>query len=265
METADTPLQPAPGLPPFASRARVAARSVARSVVDLVLPPTCLACRKPVGDQGGLCADCWNRIGFIERPYCERLGTPFPHDTGGALISPAALADPPAYDRARAAARYSDVARDLVHLLKYGDRLDVARPLARWMARAGAEVIEDADALVPVPLHWTRLWRRRFNQSAVLARAISALTSVPVADRVLARERATRPQVGLARAERARNVQGAFAVPKSARTDVTGRSLVVIDDVLTSGATVDACARVLRRAGARRVDVLVLARVVDFA
>lgn len=203
-------------------------------------------------------------MGFIERPYCERLGTPFTSDIGGAVLSPAAIADPPAYDRARAAARYGDVARDLVHLLKYGDRLDLARPLGRWMARAGAELLADADALVPVPLHWSRLWQRRFNQSAALAQAISSISGVPVADHILARDQATPPQVGLTKSERASNVQGAFSVPKSARIDVKGRKLVVIDDVLTSGATANACARVLRRAGASRIDVLVLARVVGY-
>jgi ComF family protein len=239
-------------------------RSTARTVLDLVLPPTCLACRKPVGSAGGLCPACWRQMGFIERPYCERLGTPFSSDTGGPLLSPAAIAEPPAFERARAAARYSDVARDLVHLLKYGDRLDLARPLGSWMARAGAELLADADALVPVPLHWMRLWQRRFNQSAMLARAISTLSGVPVSDHILARTKATVPQVGLARSERARNVQGAFTVPKVARIEVKGRKLVVIDDVLTSGATVSACANVLRRAGASRVDVLVLARVVGY-
>jgi ComF family protein len=247
-----------------AGRWRQFLRSAARTAVDLVLPPTCLACRKPVGVAGGLCSSCWVEIGFIERPYCERLGTPFPHDSGAPLLSPAAIAAPPAFERARAAARYSDVARELVHLLKYGDRLDLAGPLGRWMARAGTELLADADALVPVPLHWSRLWQRRFNQSAMLARAVSPIARVPVADHILARTRATTPQVGLARGERARNVQGAFTVPKAARIDVKGRKLVVIDDVLTSGATADACASVLRRAGALRVDVLVFARVVGY-
>jgi ComF family protein len=232
-------------------------------VVNLALPPTCLACRRPVGATGGLCSHCWSRAGFIERPFCERLGTPFPHDAGEQLLSPAAIADPPAYERARAVARYSDVTRELVHLLKYGDRLDLAPSLGQWMARAGAELLADADALVPVPLHWARLWQRRFNQSAALAHAVAAVASVPVADQVLVRTRATPPQIGLARAERARNVQGAFAVPRAARIDVKGKKLVIVDDVLTSGATADACARVLRRAGAANVDVLVLARVVD--
>ena len=249
---------------PLRSVVAQAALTAARTVIDLVLPPTCLACKKPVGAAGGLCSACWTNIGFIERPYCERLGTPFPNDGGGVLLSPAAIADPPAYDRARAAARFGDVARDLVHLLKYGDRLDLVLPIGRWMARAGAELLEDADALVPVPLHWTRLWQRRFNQSAMLARTVSRLSDVPITDHALARRRATSPQVGLGKSERARNVQGAFMVPKEARIDVKGRKLVIVDDVLTSGATVDACARVLRRAGAARVDVLVFARVVGY-
>ena len=237
--------------------------AVRRLAVDVVLPPTCLACRHPAGDAGGLCPECWTRAGFIERPFCERLGTPFPFDGGAGMISPAVIANPPAYERARAALRFGDVGRELVHLLKYGDRLDLVRPFGGWMARVGSELLADADALVPVPLHWTRLWQRRFNQSAALARAISTITNVPVLDHVLVRVRATPPQVGLARAERARNVEGAFAAVRTAKGEIKGKKLVVIDDVLTSGATVDACAKALRRSGAVRVDVLVLTRVVE--
>lgn len=236
---------------------------VGQLFVDLVLPPTCIACRMPIGMQGGLCANCWAGAGFIERPFCERLGTPFPSDHGGALISPAALAEPPAYGRARAVARYSGVMRDLVHLMKYGDRMDLIRSLGRWMNRAGSELLSDADALVPVPLHWGRLWRRRFNQSSALAHAISKLSGVPVADEMLVRLRATAPQFGLPRSQRAENVHGAFAVPKPVRIEVKGKKLVLVDDVLTTGATIDACTKALQRAGAARVDVLVLARVVD--
>jgi ComF family protein len=234
-----------------------------RLAVDVVLPPTCLACRHPAGEAGGLCPDCWTRAGFIERPFCERLGTPFPFDAGAGMISPAVIANPPAYERARAVLRYSDVGRELLHLLKYGDRLDLVRPLGRWMARTGAELLADADALVPVPLHWTRLWQRRFNQSAALARVVSTTANVPVHDHALVRVRATPPQVGLARAERSRNVEGAFVVARAAKSEIKGKKLVVIDDVLTSGATVDACVKALRRAGAARVDVLVLTRVVE--
>lgn len=174
-----------------------------------------------------------------------------------------AIADPPAYRRARAAVRYDEVARNLVHALKYGDRIDLAPTAGTWMARAGRELLSDADALVPVPLHWRRLWTRRFNQSAQLALAVSRACGVPVADSALKRVKATAQQVGLSQKERAANVQGAFRVPPEGKAAVQGRRLILIDDVLTSGATVDACARTLLRAGARDVDVLVFARVVD--
>ena len=247
---------------PFRAIARLAAGG-GRALVHTILPPTCLACRKPSGATGGLCAKCWQGAGFIERPYCERLGTPFPFDSGASLISPAAFAEPPAYDRARAAMRFGDVARDLVHLLKYGDRLDLIKPFGNWMTRSGAELLAEADALIPVPLHWTRLFQRRFNQSAELARAISRQTKVPVIDDALIRVRATPPQVGLARDERAKNVHGAFSVEAGAKPKLRKLRIVLIDDVLTTGATANACARMLRRAGASHIDVLTLARVVD--
>ena len=150
----------------------------------------------------------------------------------------------------------------LVHGLKYTDRLDLSPMMGRWMARTGRELLADADALVPVPLHWRRQWARRFNQSAALAGSISAFCDVPVAYSGLKRVRATPQQVGRSRTERADNVQEAFLVPAEHRADIAGRRLVLIDDVLTSGATVDACTRALLRAGAAHVDVLVFARVV---
>jgi ComF family protein len=150
-----------------------------------------------------------------------------------------------------------------VHALKYGDRLDLAPTMGRWMARAGRELLADADALIPVPLHWRRLWARRFNQSALLAKAVAQESGVKVADIALKRVKATAQQVGLSQAERAQNVQGAFRVPTECKAEVAERRLILIDDVLTSGATSDACARALLRAGARSVDLLVFARVVD--
>lgn len=173
-----------------------------------------------------------------------------------------AIADPPAYDRARAAVRYDDVARALVHAYKYGDRLDLAPLIGRWMARAGHELLAGADGLIPVPLHWRRLWARRFNQSASLAAEISRLSKVPALHGALKRVRPTQQQVGLSKSERAQNVQGAFRVATDAKAEIAGRRLILIDDVLTSGATVDTCARALLRAGAAHVDVLVFARVV---
>lgn len=227
------------------------------------LPPLCPVCREPLSDTAGLCPDCWSRLTFIARPYCERLGTPFAYDNGAGLLSPEAIAEPPAYGRARSAVRFDDISRTLVHALKYGDRMDLAPMMGRWMAKAGAELLADADALIPVPLHWRRLWARRFNQSAALADAISALSDTPVLADAIARAKATPQQVGLTRAERTRNMQGAFKVSEAGRGRIGGRRLVLIDDVLTSGATVEACVRTLTRAGAAGVDVLVFARVVD--
>ena len=238
-----------------------ALRRLAGISLDLALPPLCPACREPVGAQAALCPSCWSKLSFIAPPYCDRLGTPFAYDPGPGMLSMQAIADPPAYGRARAAVRYDDVSRILVHGLKYSDRLDLAPMLGRWMARAGHALLQDADALVPVPLHWRRLWARRFNQSAALAKVISQASGIPVLGNALKRVKPTVQQVGLTASERALNVQGAFAVPD--RSSVAGRTLILIDDVLTSGATIDACARALNRAGAAAVDVLVFARVVD--
>jgi ComF family protein len=244
------------------AKARGALTASFRLALDVTLPQLCPSCREPLGDGAGLCATCWSKLSMIEPPYCARLGIPFTYDPGPGLLSMEAIANPPAYDRARAAVRYDDVARTLVHAYKYGDRLDLAHLMGGWMVRAGRELLEEADGLVPVPLHWRRLWARRFNQSAALAGAISSSAKVPVLHGALKRVRATVQQVGLSKSERADNVQGAFRVPADLKAEVAGRRLVLIDDVLTSGATVDTCARALLRAGAAHVDVLVFARVV---
>ena len=246
------------------ARVAAAVRATFGLVVDVALPQLCAACREPV-DGAGLCPACWSKLSFIAPPYCERLGIPFPFDGGPGLLSMEAIADPPAYQRARAAVRYDDIAKTLVHALKYGDRLDLAPTMGRWMAHAGQALLADADALVPVPLHWRRLWARRFNQSALLAEIIAKASRRTVAHGALKRVKATPQQVGLGKSERAENVQGAFRVPAEGKAEVIGRKLVLIDDVLTSGATVDACARALLRAGAASIDVLVFARVVAAA
>jgi ComF family protein len=243
-------------------RSADAVRAALRAGLDLALPRLCAACREPV-EGPGLCPACWSKLSFIRRPYCERLGVPFVYDPGPGILSMEAIADPPAYNRARAAVRFDEISRALVHALKYGDRLDLAPMMGRWIGHAGGELLAEADALVPVPLHWRRLWARRFNQSAMLAAAVSAASGVPVAGAALKRVKATAQQVGLSRPERAANIQGAFRVPNESKPAIIGRRLVLIDDVLTSGATVEGSARALLRAGAANVDVLVFARVAD--
>jgi ComF family protein len=244
------------------ARMRSGLRGALRLALDIALPPLCPSCREPLGHGVGLCATCWSKLSLIEKPYCARLGIPFVYDPGPGLLSMEAIANPPAYDRARAAVRYDDVARALVVAFKFSDRLDLAPMMGRWMARAGSELLADADALLPVPLHWRRLWARRFNQAAALSKAISEVSGVPVLHGGINRVRATPQQVGLSKSERAGNVQGAFQVPADRKAEIAGKRLVLVDDVLTSGATVDTCARALLRAGAAHVDVLVFARVV---
>jgi ComF family protein len=241
---------------------RSAWHQAARMALDIALPTLCVACREPV-DGEGVCANCWSKLSFIAPPLCPRLGIPFVYDPGPGLLSMEAISDPPAYGRARAAVRYDEVARTLVHALKYQDRTDLAPAMGRWMARAGRELIEQTDALIPVPLHWRRGWSRRYNQSGALARVIERQTGVRLLSDVLRRVRPTLQQIGLSRAQRASNVQGAFKVAAERQSEIQGRRVVLIDDVLTSGATVDACARALLRAKAASVDVLVFARVVD--
>ncbi|WP_293809399.1 ComF family protein [uncultured Bosea sp.] len=242
--------------------ARLALRSGWRGLVGIVYPPTCIACRAATGEAQALCPACWRGIGFIERPYCERLGTPFPVDLGPGLLSPAAIADPPVFARARAVCRFDGTARELVHRLKYGDRVELSLTLGRMMTQAGRELTADADLVLPVPLHRTRLWRRRFNQAAALAQLIARETGLPFAATALTRIRRTRQQIGLTRPQRAENLQGAFHVPVAMRQLIEGRRILLVDDVLTTGATVNAASRALLRAGASAVDVLTFARVV---
>lgn len=232
---------------------------------DLVFPPVCVACRVAVWDHDTLCPGCWSKIDFIQPPLCDRLGLPMPYDTGGIMVSALAVAEPPDYDRARAAAHYSGVARDLVHDLKYADRHAVRGIVSRLMLQAGAELLREADVVVPVPLSRRRLISRRFNQAALLAQDIARAGGIAYEPLALVRTRATQQQVGLTRVERRLNVRGAFAVVPARAATVAGRRVLLVDDVITTGATCGAAARALRRAGAASVDVLALALVTDFS
>lgn len=246
---------------PSASVFRRATRGVSaigRRTADWLLPPVCLVCHRHVAAHHCLCGGCWREIRFIRQPVCDTLGIPLPFDTGERTVSAGALADPPDYDRARAVAHFSGAMRTLVHQLKYNDRHEARDLFGRWLISAGGDLLAGADMLVPVPLNRRRLLWRRFNQSALLAREVSCRSGLPMAPHVLDRIKPTPQQVGLSEAQRRENVRGAFRVPKPARAVIAGKHLVIIEDVITTGATVNACARALKRGGAARVDVLAL-------
>jgi ComF family protein len=249
--------------PGFAARAR----SAMRVAFDVILPPLCLGCGTRLTGHDALCAECWRGITFIRPPLCDRLGLPLPFDTsfelGGTMISAAAEADPPDYDRARAVAAFDGPMRDLIHDMKFRDTHDARRLFGRWLFEAGADLIADADVIVPVPLARFRLMSRRFNQAQILAAELARRSGKPVDALALRRTRATRHQIGLSRSERRRNVAGAFSVDPEAFSVISGKAVLLIDDVITTGATASAAARALLKAGARRVDVLALALVTE--
>ncbi len=227
----------------------------------LLFPPICAGCRRTVSQPGALCGGCWPKLRFLEKPWCAVMGTPFTHDMGDGFLCAEAIANPPPFERARAAVVYSGVARRMVQGLKYADRTDLAPWMARWMMRAGAELIAEADVILPVPLHWRRFLSRRFNQSAELGRAIAGLAQLSFEPMAIQRVKMTRQQVGLALAARQDNVRAAFVVPPEKEILIRGRRVLVVDDVYTTGATVSSVTNALKKGGAAAVDVLTFARV----
>jgi len=238
-------------------------RRAGSAALDLLLPPQCLGCRLVVDAPGSLCPSCWEGVAFVAPPLCVLCGLPFEFDAGPEAVCGACLREPPAFDHARAVMRYDGGSRDLILGFKHGDRTHGAGAFGAWMARAGAELLADVDLVVPVPLHWTRLFARRYNQSALLAAAMARRCGLPVVPDLLRRTRRTPSQGRLSPAARAKNLRGAIAVNRRQATRVPGQRIVLVDDVLTSGATANACARGLKRAGAVTVDVLILARAVS--
>ena len=238
------------------------ATGLGRFVLDQLYPPTCLSCQAPLVDSDSLCPACFASLRQISAPLCPVLGIPFDADLGPDAQSAEALADPPPFARARAAVRYGEVAGTLVSRLKYGDRPELARFCARLMQSAGHAFWDARPVLVPVPLHPSRLRFRRYNQSAMLAFELGRLTGLAVDPHLVRRHRKTRQQVGLSGDGRLRNVQGAFSAHPLFMERVQGRPVVLVDDVYTTGATVKAVTKVLKRAGAEQVNILTFARVV---
>lgn len=227
-------------------------------MLDVLYPPRCLTCTEPTEQGASLCAECWANTTFITGAICDVCGTPLPGETGGKIKCDSCIARRPEWDIGRAAVIYAGGGRRVVLSLKHGDRLDLARPLAEWMARSGDELFDKADVIAPVPLHWRRLFKRKFNQSAELARHLSAISGIEYVPDLLIRNKPTPSQDGLTRAERHENQRGVFSLHK--HRDVP-KNVLLIDDVMTTGATLSACAEALRAAGAERIDALVLARV----
>jgi ComF family protein len=242
--------------------ALAAARGAARQIVDFALPPRCPGCGAVTFEEHRFCLACWQKLTFLGEPCCERCGLPFDYDSGDGIECGSCLSNPPAYDRLRAAVAYGAVARAVALKLKYSGRPGVAETLARLMQRHLAD--EEREAiLAPVPLHRWRIWKRGYNQSALIASALGRRTGLSAKLDLLTRIKATPPLKGLGRRERALAVRGAFRVTERAKPLVKGRTIVLIDDVHTSGATANACAKALKRGGAARVNILCWARVLS--
>ncbi|MEQ9813584.1 MAG: ComF family protein [Azospirillaceae bacterium] len=239
---------------------------IAEPLLDLLLPPRCPGCGEATGEDRALCPGCWGRLTFLVPPWCRICGLPFELDSsavGAGTVCGGCAAKRPSYERLRSALAYDEASRGMILALKHGDRTDTAPALARFLERlVRAEALE-ADLIVPVPLHRWRLWRRRFNQSALVAGALGRTLGLPVIADALTRWRATVSQKGLGPAARRRNVAGAFAATPRHGERLRGARILLVDDVVTTGATAAACANALRRAGARATTVLALARVTD--
>ncbi|HZK98794.1 MAG TPA: ComF family protein [Caulobacteraceae bacterium] len=243
-------------------------RRASRGLLDLALPPRALdeAPGAPGATQSrGLTAGAWTRIAFIEAPFCDLCGAPFEFDLGIGALCAHCQSRRAAFDHLRAACLYDEYSRDLILKLKHADRTDLSGLFARWIARAAADLLPELDAVTAVPLHHWRLLRRRYNQAAEIARPLARLAGLRYLPDPVVRTRATQSQGGRSGSGRRRNVAGVFSVPERWRRRIAGRRILLIDDVLTTGATAEGCCRALKSAGAARVDVAVIARVKEMS
>lgn len=239
-------------------------RSIAslwNKTLNIILPPRCAGSGAVVDAPGMVSPGFWSELSFIDNPLCETCGVPFGFGSTIGTICAACIDEEPAFTRARSAVVYNDASRKLVMGFKYGDRLHAVQTFVPWMARAGEGLIAASDIVIPVPLHFRRLWQRRFNQSAILGEMLAKRSNLAFAPDTLTRPRYTVKQKGLSRKERLANVQGAFAVDEKQAAGLIGKNILLVDDVFTSGATLNECARILKKAGAAQIYVLTIARV----
>ena len=237
-------------------------RAAIQTVLETIFPPHCISCGCAVSELGALCANCWKETAFITGSTCDKCGVPLigePSDHPEYCDDCLEIERP--WDKGRAALLYKDNGRKIVLALKHGDRLEIARPAGRWMHSAVREFVSEKTVVVPVPLHWTRFWRRRYNQSALLAASIAHQAKVPYVPDLLKRTGRTKPMDGLTRDERFALIAGQIAYREKRANQVKGKEVLLVDDVMTSGATLAASAEACLSAGAKLVCVVVLARV----
>lgn len=228
-------------------------------LLDLILPPRCAACGDITTKADHLCGPCWTSITFITHPYCATCGLPFDIDVGPDMVCASCIQDPPLFQKARGVFLYKDTSKQLIFKLKHGDQTHLARMFAEWMVTYGQDVLPETDVLIPVPIHWTRLLNRLYNQAGLLSARIADLTSLPIDYHSLKRSTATPSQGTKSKKDRWENVKKAFIVADKEK--IKGKGVLLVDDVMTSGATVKACTRALLKAGAKHVNVLTLGRV----
>ncbi len=231
-------------------------------LLDFLLPPACPLCQAPLAEIDQLCVACWQQVKFIQPPLCQITGRPMQTDLGEETISLEALANPPAYHKARSAFIYTGSGAALIRRMKFADHPEIAILLARMMMSAGAALLDETDYILPVPIHPRRLLHRRFNQSAEICRAMEKAGTKPILYDGLRRIRPTPQQIGLSRRQRQTNLRGAFSVQDETRSRLKGKHVLLIDDVITTGTTIEQCTKTLLKAGVARVNVLTAAQVV---
>jgi ComF family protein len=247
---------------PQISKLYQGARQPLIKLVDAVLPPRCIVSGEIVDINGMISPAVWRDLSFISAPFCDICGIPFEFETKQGLICPSCAGKPPLYDQARAALVYNDQSRDLILRFKNGDQTHAVRSFTPWLRRAGADMLTRADIIIPVPLHPFRLIRRRYNQSALLAQDLSKQSGAACYVDGIRRTKHTKVQGHLTYKKRYKNVRNVFDIKEKYRGDLDGKDIVLVDDVLTTGATVNECCKVLRSAGAETISVLTVARVV---